>query len=121
MVWTEEDAAAETQAAEVAETQAAEVGDGEEDEQVLEEEEEADAVDEQEEEAAAGDSDDFVEAAAAQSRRAADRLRVAMVPDPEGGVDLRWWQAKRDNGTWADAKPTPQAAAREALNRTNGS
>ena len=44
MVWSEEDAAAETQAAEAAETQAAEDGDGEDDDLFLQEEEDARAA-----------------------------------------------------------------------------
>jgi hypothetical protein len=48
------------------------------------------------------------------------RLRPVQVPNPEpGGVDLRYWQARRDNGTWADPAPTSTEAVRIALGRTN--
>jgi len=47
------------------------------------------------------------------------RLRPVTVPDPETGQDIRAWQAKRANATWTAAHPTPQAAVRDALGRTD--
>lgn len=49
------------------------------------------------------------------------RLRPVQVPNPEpGGADLRYWQARRDDGTWTDPAATSTEAVRIALGRTNG-
>lgn len=46
------------------------------------------------------------------------RLRPVSVPNPEGGPDLRYWQARADStAPWTDPVPSPYEATRIALGR----